>query len=124
MFHWRLVFSDHPLQRVNEMATYSTGAKIGFYSGDPLLLVEDCQILKPSFFPGVPRVLNRIYQAAMAAADVPGIKGDLFRKAYQAKLEKFHATGDNTHWFWDKLVFRKVCGTPFASGPICLTHAT
>jgi long-chain acyl-CoA synthetase len=90
------------------MATYATGAKIGFFTGDPLRLIEDCQILQPSFFPGVPRVLNRIYQAAMVAADVPGFKGDLFRKAYAAKLEKFRATGDNTHWFWDKLVFRKV----------------
>ncbi|KAJ7349209.1 long-chain-fatty-acid-CoA ligase [Mycena albidolilacea] len=106
------VFSYLPLAhiygRVNEMATYATGAKIGFFTGDPLRLIEDCQILQPSFFPGVPRVLNRIYQAAMVAADVPGFKGDLFRKAYAAKLEKFRATGDNTHWFWDKLVFRKI----------------
>ncbi|KAF8184890.1 hypothetical protein K438DRAFT_1837051 [Mycena galopus ATCC 62051] len=98
----------HIYGRINEMCSYAVGARIGFYTGDPLRLIEDCQLLKPSFFPGVPRVLNRIYQAAMAAADVPGFKGDLFRKAYQAKLEKFRATGDNTHWFWDKLVFRKI----------------
>jgi long-chain acyl-CoA synthetase len=44
----------------------------------------------------------------MAAGDVPGFKGNLFRKAVQVKVEKWHATGDNTHFFWDKLVFRKV----------------
>ncbi|KAJ6547071.1 hypothetical protein B0H19DRAFT_955000 [Mycena capillaripes] len=98
----------HIYGRVNEMCSIATGTKIGFFSGDPLRLIEDCQILKPSFFPGVPRVLNRIYQAAMAAADVPGLKGNLFRKALQVKVEKFHATGDNTHFFWDKLVFRKL----------------
>ncbi|KAJ7043194.1 hypothetical protein C8F04DRAFT_1251350 [Mycena alexandri] len=106
------VFSYLPLahiyERSNEMCTMATGGKIGFFTGDPLRLIEDCQILKPAFFPGVPRVLNRIYQAAMAAADVPGAKGNLFRKAYSTKLEKFRATGDNTHFFWDKLVFRKL----------------
>ncbi|KAJ6500495.1 hypothetical protein C8R45DRAFT_1051694 [Mycena sanguinolenta] len=98
----------HIYGRINEMASYAVGTRIGYFTGDPLRLIEDCQILKPAFFPGVPRVLNRIYQAAMAAADVPGVRGDLFRKAYQAKLEKFRATGDNTHWFWDRLVFRKL----------------
>src|ERR1700761_7136779 len=93
------------------MCCIALGGRIGFYSGDPLRLIEDCQCLKPEFFPGVPRVLNRVYQAAMAAANVPGIRGNIFRKAYQAKLEKFRATGDNTHFFWDKLVFRKVCKT-------------
>ncbi|KAJ7929234.1 hypothetical protein B0H13DRAFT_1703325 [Mycena leptocephala] len=98
----------HIYERVNEMASFAAGTKIGFFSGDPLRLLEDCQILKPMFFPGVPRVLNRIYQAAMAAGDVPGFKGNLFRKAVQVKVEKWHATGDNTHFFWDKLVFRKL----------------
>ncbi|KAJ6618362.1 hypothetical protein B0H10DRAFT_1947722 [Mycena sp. CBHHK59/15] len=74
-----------------------------------LPLAHIYEILKPHFFPGVPRVLNRVYQAAMAAGDVPGLKGNLFRKAMQTKLDKFHATGDNTHFFWDKLVFRKIC---------------
>ncbi|KAJ6488597.1 hypothetical protein C8R47DRAFT_1126207 [Mycena vitilis] len=106
------VFSYLPLAhiygRVNEMCSIATGTKIGFFTGDPLRLLEDCQILKPAFFPGVPRVLNRIYQAAMAAGDVPGLKGNLFRKAVQTKIEKWHTTGDSTHFFWDKLVFRKL----------------
>ncbi|KAJ7632188.1 hypothetical protein FB45DRAFT_1057323 [Roridomyces roridus] len=98
----------HIYERVNEMASTAIGGRIGFFTGDPLRLIEDCQVLKPNFFPGVPRVLNRIYQAVMATADVPGFKGDLFRRAYQAKLEKFRTTGDNTHLFWDALVFRKI----------------
>ncbi|KAF7295328.1 Long chain acyl-CoA synthetase 7, peroxisomal [Mycena indigotica] len=98
----------HIYERNNEMGCIAIGGKIGFFTGDPLRLIEDCQALQPEFFPGVPRVLNRVYQAAMAAADVPGLKGDLFRKAYAAKIQKFHATGDNTHFFWDKIVFRKL----------------
>jgi long-chain acyl-CoA synthetase len=100
------------MQRNNELVIIAMGGAIGYSTGDPLRLLEDAQILKPHFFPGVPRVLNRVYQAAMTAADVPGLKGDLFRKAYQAKLAKFHATGDNRHFFWDTLVFRKVRGDP------------
>lgn len=71
-------------------------------------LLEDAQILKPNFFPSVPRVLNRLYQSAMAAGNVPGLKGALFKKALQTKLDRFHGTGAVTHAFWDKLVFRKV----------------
>lgn len=44
----------------------------------------------------------------MLGGNVPGLKGTLFKKAMQTKLDKLHATGDATHLFWDKLVFRKV----------------
>lgn len=84
------------------------GGRIGYFSGDPLRLLEDAQILKPHFFPSVPRILNRIYQAAMAAGNVPGLKGKIFRKAVETKLENFRATGKITHPLWDNIVFRKV----------------
>lgn len=44
----------------------------------------------------------------MQAAGLPGLKGFLFRSAVEAKLKKLRETGDNTHAFWDRLVFRKV----------------
>lgn len=91
-----------------ELCVMAVSGKIGYFTGDPLRLLEDAQLLKPNFFPSVPRVLNRVYQAAMLAAGVPGLKATLFKKAIQVKLDKFHSTGDPTHIFWDKLVFRKV----------------
>lgn len=51
------------------------GAGIGFFTGDPLRLVEDTQILQPEFFPCVPRVLNRLAMGIQAAAATPGAKG-------------------------------------------------
>lgn len=84
------------------------GGRIGYFTNDPLRLLDDVQLLRPQFFPSVPRVLNRVYQGAMLAGDVPNFRGAIFRKAVAVKLERLHATGINTHAFWDKLVFRKV----------------
>jgi long-chain acyl-CoA synthetase len=89
------------------------GGSIGYFTGDPLRLLEDAQVLKPDIFPSVPRVLNRIYQAAMVAGSAPGLKGVIFQKAVRTKLDRMRATGNNTHALWDKLVFRKVCGVVF-----------
>lgn len=44
----------------------------------------------------------------MLAGQAPGLKGFLFRSAVETKIKRLHETGDNTHAFWDKLVFRKV----------------
>ncbi|KAH9997491.1 hypothetical protein BJV77DRAFT_1078521 [Russula vinacea] len=98
----------HIYERVNQLAVIALGGAIGFFTGDPLRLLEDAQVLKPNFFPAVPRVLNRIYQAAMVAGNVPGLKGAIFRRAVQTKLDNLHSTGAVTHPLWDRLVFRKI----------------
>lgn len=37
------------------------GMKCGFFAGNVLKLTEDIQVLKPTFFPSVPRLFNKIY---------------------------------------------------------------
>jgi len=86
------------------------GGQVGYFTGDPLRLLEDIQILKPDVFPSVPRILNRIYQASMAGGNVPGIKGKLFNMALSTKLERLHTVGEVKHALWDRLVFRKARG--------------
>ncbi|KAF7975311.1 hypothetical protein HWV62_10094 [Athelia sp. TMB] len=98
----------HIYERLAESLAISLGSAIGYFTGDPLRLLDDAQTLKPHFFPSVPRVLNRVYQGAMLAGDVQNFRGTIFRKAVASKLETLRTTGVNTHAVWDKLVFRKV----------------
>ena len=37
------------------------GGKVGYFRGDVKLLLEDAQALHPTFFPMVPRLMNRLY---------------------------------------------------------------
>jgi len=98
----------HIYERICELCTIAVGGRIGYFSGDPLRLLEDAQLLKPNFFPSVPRVLNRVYQAAMTGGNVPGLKGKIFQRAISAKLERLHTTGEVTHPLWDRIIFRKI----------------
>ena len=50
--------------------------KIGFFCGDITKLIEDCQVLKPSIFPTVPRLMNKLYAKIKAGFDsATGCKG-------------------------------------------------
>ena len=91
-----------------ELVAVGMGAQIGYTTGDPLQLLDDLAVLKPHMFPTVPRVINRIYQSAMAAGTAPGIKGALFRRAVATKLYNLRNNGQFHHALYDRLVFRKV----------------
>lgn len=108
---WKF-FSYLPLSHVYErflqvLVIYGNGI-ICLTTGNTLQLLEDAQIFKPNFFPGVPRVWNRINSAVMIQMKDPGLKGALLRKAVQTKLANFRATGAITHRLYDTLVFRKL----------------
>ncbi|KAH9946225.1 acetyl-CoA synthetase-like protein [Epithele typhae] len=98
----------HIYERIMELVAISLGACIGYTTGDPLTLLEDLAILRPHFFPAVPRVLNRVYQSAMAAGSQPGLKGALFQKAVATKIHNLREYGQFYHMLYDRLVFRKL----------------
>jgi len=54
-----------PAAHVFEQAAFSIslvyGMKVGFYSGNVMQVTKDLAILKPTFFPSVPRLLNSVY---------------------------------------------------------------
>ena len=54
--------------------------KCACFGGNVLKLVEDIQVLKPTFFPSVPRLLNRIYgKIAAATGDMSAMLGGKVR---------------------------------------------
>lgn len=64
------------------------GFSIGFYSGDPLKLLEDVVELKPTIFPTVPRILNRIHSKILEGVTAKGGFAQwLFNKAIREKQE-------------------------------------
>lgn len=59
-----------PMAHVYEMSLHMMmiheGASIGFFRGDVKLLLEDLQLVRPTMFCTVPRILNRIYDNVSA----------------------------------------------------------
>lgn len=68
------------------------GMKAGFYGGNVLKLTEDIALLKPTIFPSVPRLYNKIYGKIKATLDSkPGCLKWLLHKGVTTKLQKLKA---------------------------------
>ncbi|OZJ06424.1 hypothetical protein BZG36_00465 [Bifiguratus adelaidae] len=99
----------HIFGRTAEVSCIKSGCCIGYFSGDVMMLVDDMQVLKPTFMISVPRLLNRIYARLVAATiEAPGVKGALARKAVADKLFNLHHGKGNLHPVWDRIIFSKV----------------
>ncbi|KAF9541450.1 hypothetical protein EC957_003069 [Mortierella hygrophila] len=99
----------HVFGRALEILLFSTGGRIGYSTGDPLRILEDVSVLQPTFFPTVPRLLNRIYARVYAlTAGAPGFAGVVARRALAVKLANLKAGLGNKHAFWDRVLFNKV----------------
>lgn len=51
----------HVFDRLGCYAAMSMGAGIGFFGGDVFKILEDLQLLQPTIFASVPRLLNKVY---------------------------------------------------------------
>jgi len=73
--------------------------------------MEDIQILKPTYFPTVPRLLNKLYGKISASIkNTPGFKGWLLRTAVDTKMQNYKNGLGLTHSVYDKLIFNKIKG--------------
>ena len=98
----------HVFERLVQVALIRRGGSIGFYQGDVTKLVEDLGVLKPTLFPSVPRLWNRIYDKVMAGVQgAGGLKATLFNWALSSKMG-YLPSGHVTHSLWDTLVFANV----------------
>ncbi|KAJ3022962.1 Long chain acyl-CoA synthetase 7 peroxisomal [Thoreauomyces humboldtii] len=98
----------HVFEKASCNSVIANGGAMGFFRGDVSMLMDDFTVLKPTLFPSVPRLLNRIYDKINQGAAGGGkVKAALFRTAVSAKLENLKH-GQNTHALWDRLVFAKV----------------
>ncbi|KAG0307043.1 hypothetical protein BGZ98_001190 [Dissophora globulifera] len=99
----------HIMGRVIDCCLMYAGGKIGYFRGDILLLLEDVAELRPTFFPAVPRLLNRIYAKLVSATiEAPGLVGALARRGVAAKMANLAAGKGVNHPLWDRLLFNKI----------------
>ncbi|CAK9300538.1 unnamed protein product [Gordionus sp. m RMFG-2023] len=78
----------HMLERVVEMNVIMHGGRIGFFSGHIRNLSQDMKILKPTLFPTVPRMLNKMHDKVTESLRKSWIKSMIFKVALKAKEEE------------------------------------
>merc|ERR1719183_2412655 len=94
-------------ERAVQCALYAGGARIGFYSGDTKKILDDIKALKPTIFPSVPRLYNKIYDKINMKVEAGGgLKAAIFNYGMEAK-KYWLDQGHYEHSIFDKIVFNK-----------------
>nr|XP_057928584.1 long-chain-fatty-acid--CoA ligase 1a isoform X1 [Doryrhamphus excisus]XP_057928607.1 long-chain-fatty-acid--CoA ligase 1a isoform X1 [Doryrhamphus excisus]XP_057928618.1 long-chain-fatty-acid--CoA ligase 1a isoform X1 [Doryrhamphus excisus]XP_057928624.1 long-chain-fatty-acid--CoA ligase 1a isoform X1 [Doryrhamphus excisus]XP_057928630.1 long-chain-fatty-acid--CoA ligase 1a isoform X1 [Doryrhamphus excisus] len=97
----------HMLERVVQGVILIHGARIGFFQGDIRLLMDDLKELQPTFFPVVPRLLNRMFDKIFSQANTP-LKRWMLDLAFRRKEAELNNGVVRKNSMWDKLIFKKV----------------
>ncbi|XP_077447793.1 long-chain-fatty-acid--CoA ligase 6 [Stigmatopora argus] len=97
----------HMFERLIESVVYCHGGRIGFYQGDIRLLPDDMKALRPTIFPVVPRLLNRMYDKIFSQADSPW-KRWLLNFAAKRKGTEVARGVIRSDSLWDKIFFGKI----------------
>uniref|UniRef100_A0A3Q1IXW9 Long-chain-fatty-acid--CoA ligase n=1 Tax=Anabas testudineus TaxID=64144 RepID=A0A3Q1IXW9_ANATE len=97
----------HMFERVVQGVIMVHGARIGYFQGDIRLLSDDLSTLRPTVFPVVPRLLNRIYDKIFGQANTP-LKRWFLGFAYRRKEAEIKKGIVRRDSIWDRFIFRKV----------------
>uniref|UniRef100_A0A673ZWF0 Long-chain-fatty-acid--CoA ligase n=1 Tax=Salmo trutta TaxID=8032 RepID=A0A673ZWF0_SALTR len=81
--------------------------RIGFFQGDIRLLSDDMKALRPTIFPVVPRLLNRMYDKIFSQANTP-LKRWLLNFAAKRKGSEVSRGIIRMDSLWDKIFFSKI----------------
>lgn len=101
----------HIYARMTEQSALWAGGRIGYYHGNPLELVDDLKLLRPTIFPSVPRLYNRFASVIRSSTvDEPGFKGALSRHVVSSKLANLKSPNNPTikHALYDRIWGKKV----------------
>ena len=106
-----------------------TGGALGFFRGDIRTLADDMKALRPTLFPTVPRLMNRIHDKVWSEVSGSPIKKAILKLALARKESELRRyvvesleiglLAKEMFWrvfrcilrrdsVWDKLIFRKV----------------
>jgi long-chain acyl-CoA synthetase len=69
----------HSFALLVQLANFETGSTLAYWERDPLKIVPNLSEVKPTYFPSVPRIFEKIYTAATTGVEeAGGIKKKLF----------------------------------------------
>jgi long-chain acyl-CoA synthetase len=103
----------HIYARLAEHAAFWAGARIGYFHGNIVELVDDLKILKPTGFMSVPRLYSRFGNAIRAATiDSPGFRGSMSKYIVATKLANIKDPNPDKatakHAVYDRIWAKKV----------------
>jgi long-chain acyl-CoA synthetase len=103
----------HIYARLAEHIAFWGGARIGYFHGNIVELVDDLKLLKPTGFMSVPRLYSRFGTAIRAATvEQPGFKGALSRHIVAAKTANMNNPDPSKatikHALYDRIWAKKV----------------
>lgn len=97
----------HMFERVVQGVTLIHGARIGYFQGDIRFLMDDLTTLKPTIFPVVPRLLNRMFDKIYGQANST-LKRRILEFAFRRKENEMKSGIMRRDSVWDKIIFKKV----------------
>jgi long-chain acyl-CoA synthetase len=110
----------HSFALLIQLGSYDLGTAIAYWERDPLKILPNLAELKPSYFPSVPRIFEKIYTAATSAMEKEGgLKKAIFDWAIKvgAKMRQAERSGrkpgfllQRQYDFADKKVLSKIRG--------------
>ncbi|MGN6274315.1 MAG: AMP-dependent synthetase/ligase [Solirubrobacterales bacterium] len=110
----------HSFALLIQFGTFDLGTTLAYWERDPLKILPNLAELKPSYFPSVPRIFEKIYTAATSAIEKEGgLKKKVFDWAIKvgAKMREVERSGrrpgfllQRQYAFADKQVLSKIRG--------------
>ncbi len=110
----------HSFALLIQLGTFDLGASLAYWERDPLKIIPNLAEVKPTYFPSVPRIFEKIYTAATSAVEKEGgMKKRIFWWAINIgkKVRRLEREGKEPgpllareHAFADKQVLSKIRG--------------